>query len=113
MMAEAWIPDRGDFVWMNFSPQSGREQAGLRPALTLTPRVYNRMAGLALFCPVRSRAKGWLFEVPLPPGLPIEGVILVDQIRSIDWRSRKARPAGRAPHELVSEVLGKASALLA
>jgi mRNA interferase MazF len=81
--------------------------------LTLSPQAYNRKSGLALFCPVRSRAKGYSFEVVIPPGPKIEGVILVDQIRSIDWVARGARPAGRASRKVVGEVLAKAAALLA
>ena len=113
VMRSSWVPDRGDFVWLNFSPHAGREQAGLRPALTLSPQAFNRKSGLALFCPVRSHAKGYSFEVVIPPGSKIEGVVLVDQVRSVDWVARRARPAGRAAQEVVAEVLAKAIALLA
>lgn len=108
-----WAPDRGDIVWMNFSPQVGREQAGYRPALTLSPLSFNRRTGLGLFCPVRSRAKGYVFEVLIPPGIRIEGAILTEHVRSIDWRARRVRLAGRAPAATVAEALAKVSALLA
>ncbi|QDV33132.1 endoribonuclease MazF [Tautonia plasticadhaerens] len=106
------VPDRGDVVWVDFSPQSGREQAGRRPALTLSPASYNVRVGLGLFCPITSRVKGYPFEVPLPPGLAISGVILVDQLKSIDWRTRRAEFACRIPPETLDEVALKLSTLL-
>ena len=108
----AFVPDRGDLVWLAFDPQAGHEQAGTRPALVLSPRTYNSRAGLALACPVTSRQKGYPFEVALPSGLPITGVVLSDQIRSLDWKARKAALICRAPLGVVQEVLGKASTLL-
>lgn len=111
--ARDWAPDRGDIVWMNFSPPVGREQAGYRPALTLSPLSFNRFTGLGLFCPVRSRAKGYPFEVLIPPGMKIEGAILTEQVRTIDWRARKVKPAGRVPSSTIAEALAKVSALLA
>jgi len=107
-----WVPDRGDIVWMNFSPQVGREQAGYRPALTVSPLAFNRMLGVGLFCPIRSRAKGYPFEVLIPPGSRIEGAVLTEQVRSIDWRARNARPAGRASPEVIEEALGKLRVLM-
>jgi len=101
------IPERGDLVWIDFDPQSGREQAGRRPALALTPSSYNRRSGLAIFCPVTSQAKGYPFEVGLPPGLPIQGVILSDHARSLDWRSRRAKFICAAPEEVMEEVMAK------
>ena len=108
-----WAPDRGDFVWMNFSPRVGHEQSGYRPALTLTPLSFNRRMGFGLFCPVRSRVKGYLFEVPIPAGSKIEGAVLTEQVKSVDWRERKAKPAGRAPDSVVQEALAKVRTLLA
>lgn len=84
------MPERGDLAWMNFSPQAGSEQAGRRPAVILTARAYNQRIGLLLACPITSRIKGYPFEVPLDPGLPIAGVILADQVRTIDFRARRA-----------------------
>ena len=111
-MAGSFIPSRGDLVWLEFSPQAGHEQAGRRPALVLSPRSYNAPAGLALFCPISSRVKGYPFEVPLPAGGPVQGVVLADQIKSLDWRVRKARRIARAHQTVVAEVLAKAQTLL-
>ena len=84
MVSESYSPDRGDIVWLNFNPQAGHEQAGRRPALVLSPKSYNDRTGLALLCPVTTAAKGYLFEVPLPPGGSIAGVALSDHIKSLD-----------------------------
>lgn len=105
-------PDPGDLVWLEFSPRSGHEQSGRRPTLALSPRRYNGKVGLGLFCPVTTHAKGYPFEVPLPPGLGIQGVVLADQVKSLDWRSRRARKAGRVPPAILEEVLAKVGALL-
>ncbi len=107
-----YVPDRGDFVWLTFNPQAGHEQAGRRPALTLSPPRYNQAAGLALFCPVTSQVKGYPFEVTIPAGLPISGVVLADQIRSLDWNARQITFIAQAPLALVHEVLGKLETLL-
>ncbi|MBI4565246.1 MAG: endoribonuclease MazF [Planctomycetes bacterium] len=112
MRASRYVPARGEFVWLEFNPQAGHEQAGRGPALTISPREYNRKTGLALFCPVTSQAKGYPFEVLAPPGRAVRGVILSDQIKSLDWRVRRARFIDRAPPALVSEVLAKAVTLL-
>jgi len=109
---KAYVPDAGHVVWLEFDPQAGHEQAGLRPALVLSPASYNGKVGLALVCPVTSQVKGYPFEVALPPGGPISGVVLADQVRSCDWRARRARPAGRAPAVVVASALGRARALL-
>ncbi len=107
-----YVPDRGDFVWLTFNPQAGHEQAGRRPALTLSPQRYNQAAGLALFCPVTSQIKGYPFEVTIPAGLPISGVVLADQVRSLDWNARQITFIAQAPLALVHEVLGKLETLL-
>jgi mRNA interferase MazF len=78
------VPDRGDVVWLEFDPQAGHEQAGHRPAVVLSPRAYNQKSGLALFCPITSRIKGYPFEVVLPPDLPVQGAVLCDQVKSLD-----------------------------
>lgn len=108
----AFSPDRGDLVWLRFDPQSGHEQAGQRPALTLSPRAYNARVGLALFCPITSKIKGYPFEVRLPAKLKIQGVILSDQIKSLDWRARRARRVDRVPDEVMSETFAKLKTLL-
>ena len=99
-----WAPARGDIVWLEFDPQAGREQAGRRPALVLSPISYNRKVGLMLCCPITSRVKGYPFEVALPEGLAISGVVLSDQVRSLDWRSRKADFVTVVPKSMLEEV---------
>jgi mRNA interferase MazF len=106
------IPDRGDIVWIEFNPQAGHEQAGRRPAVVLSPASYNGKTGLALICPITSRSKGYPFEVHLPPGLPVTGVILSDQIKGLDWRARQAEVIGRLPPAPLQEVLQKLALLL-
>lgn len=105
-------PDRGDVVWISFDTQAGHEQAGRRPALVLSPARYNGKVGLALLCPVTSRIKGFPFEVAIPSGLPIAGVVLADQVRSLDWRSRRAERICTLPEPTISEVLAKLATLL-
>jgi mRNA interferase MazF len=107
-----YIPDRGDLIWLSFDPQAGREQAGRRPALVLSPSLYNGRTRLALVCPITSQVKGYPFEVQLPPGLPVSGVVLADHLRSIDWQARRADPAGIAPPAVVDEVLARLAPLL-
>jgi mRNA interferase MazF len=111
-MGRRYIPERGDIVWLEFTPQSGHEQAGRRPALVVSPKDYNRKVGLALFCPITSSVKGYPFEVPVPEGDRIKGVVLSDQIKSLDWRSRNATMISRAPSDVVDEVMAKIGTLL-
>lgn len=107
------VPDRGDVVWLSFQPRAGHEQDGRRPAVVLSPQAYNGKVGLALVCPITRQVKGYPFEVPLPEGLPVQGVVLADQIKSLDWRARNADRMGRLPDRLVSEILDKLGVLLA
>ena len=107
-----YIPDRGDVIWLSFDPQAGHEQAGRRPALVLSPHSYNAPAGLALVCPITSRAKGYPFEVVLPAGLTINGVVLADHGKSLDWQARRAVFIETAPHSVVDEVIQKLETLL-
>src|SRR5437667_1530271 len=97
----AYIPDRGDAVWITLDPQAGHEQAGRRPALVLSPSAYNGRVGLALFCPITSQVKGYPFEVPLPAGSPASGVAGADQVKSLDWRARRAALIGAVPAAVV------------
>jgi len=106
------IPDRGDLIWLSFDPQAGHEQAGRRPAVVLSPAAYNGRVGLALVCPVTSRVKGYPFEVALPGGLPISGVVLTDQVKNLDWRVRRAEIVSRLPAEVTAEILTKLGTLL-
>ena len=108
----AYVPDRGDVVWINFSPQAGHEQAGRRPAVVLSPRSYNKPAGLALCCPVTHRAKGYPFEVRLPDHAPVTGVALVDQVRNLDWHVREAEFIGGLDLETLAELLARLAPLL-
>ncbi len=111
MKRGSYVPDRGDLVWMQFTPQAGHEQGGRRPALVLSPAAYNGPVGLALLCPITTQVKGYPFEVELPRGR-VTGVVLADQVKSLDWRARQAERAGRAPAEAVTEVLQKLGTLL-
>ena len=111
-MVKNYIPNRGDLIWLEFDPQLGREQAGRRPALVLSPSIYNGAAGLALLCPITRQIKHYPFEVQLPSGLPIEGAILVDHLKSADWRARKATFIVRVPDEVVEQVLHTIELLL-
>jgi mRNA interferase MazF len=107
-----YVPDRGDVVWLAFTPQTGREQAGRRPAVVLTPASYNDKTGLAICCPITSQVKDYPFEVALPENLPVKGVILADQAKSLDWRSRRAARIARLPDDVLEDVLLKLGALL-
>ena len=109
---QTFVPDRGDFIWIDFDPQSGREQAGRRPCLVMSPAHYNRRSGLVLVCPLTRQAKGYLFEVPVVLK-EISGVILADHIKSMDWRSRHAvQIPGAQSIEAVHEVLDRLMPLL-
>ena len=99
-------------MWLTFDPQAGREQTNRRPAIVLSPASYNEKVGLALFGPVTSKVKGYPFEVVLPASSPIKGVILADQVKSLDWRARDTRFACRTSLRVVSEVLEKLQTIL-
>lgn len=105
-------PERGELIWLTFTPQSGREQAGRRPALVVSPSATNTKAGLALVCPITSKVKGYPFEVPLPNQGSVHGVVLADQLRSLDWRSRQANVIGPAPIAVLERALHLLGALL-
>jgi mRNA interferase MazF len=107
-----YVPNLGHLVWFSFSPQAGREQAGRRPALVLSPYSYNARAGLCLVCPVTGQAKGYPFEVALPPELAVQGVILSDHVKSADWRARHAEYVCEAPGEVLDQVRAKLQPLL-
>ncbi len=107
------VPDRGDVVWITLAPQAGREHAGRRPAVVLSPAAYNGKVGLALMCPITSQVKGYPFEVSLPAGLPVTGVVLSDQVKSLDWRARRVERISSLPSHAITEILQKLGALLA
>jgi len=108
----SYVPDRGDLVWLEFTPQAGSEQRGRRPALVLSPKAYNGKAGLALFCPLTSKVKGYPFEVELPDGYAVSGVVLSDQLKSLDWRSRKVRFIERISTDVIAMVIARVLPLL-
>lgn len=111
-MPSPYVPDRGDLVWLEFTPQSESERAGRRPALVVSPKSYNGKVGLALFCPVTSRVKGYPFEVALTDGGGVSGVVLSDQLKSLDWRTRKARLIERASSDVLAMVMARLLPLL-
>ena len=108
----SYVPARGELIWLQLNPKAGHEQAGHRPAVVISPSSYNRRVGLALCCPITSQVKGYPFEVLLPQGLGVEGAILSDQIKSLDWRVRKAKRIGSLPADVLQETVGKILALV-
>ena len=111
-MIAAYVPDRGDLVWLEFTPQTGSKQAGRCPALVISPKAYNAKVGLAFFCPVTSRVNGYPFEAVLPEGSGVIGVVLADQLKSLDWRARKAKLIERASSEVLAMVTARILPLL-
>jgi len=107
-----YTPERGDVVWISIVPQAARKQAARRPMVVLSPQAYNAKVGLALLCPITSQVKGYPFEVPAPPGLPISGAILADQAETLDWRAHRAELICSLPVAVVEEALGKLRTLL-
>ncbi|NOY22687.1 MAG: endoribonuclease MazF [Acidobacteria bacterium] len=107
-----YVPGRGDLIWVDLNPQAGHEQAGRRPAAVISPRAYNEKVGLALLCPITSQIKGYPFEVKLPDNCGVNGVILSDQLKSMDWLARKAELIGVIPSATMEEVLAKTLTLL-
>lgn len=112
-MTRNYVPRRGDLVWLSFDPQAGHEQAGHRPAFVLSPEAYNRKTNLLLACPITSRVKGYPFEVALGSGSSIRGVILADQVKSLDWRARQAKFIARASVSVIEDVVSLVLSLIA
>lgn len=112
MVARAYAPDAGDLVWLTFDPQAGHEQRGRRPALILSPRAYNSKARLAIACPITSHVKGYPFEVPLPPGGEISGVVLADHVKNLDWQARRVQFEAKASDDVLTEVRERLRVLL-
>ena len=106
------LPDRGDLVWLLFSPHAGSEQAGRRPGIVLSPRLFHEYSRLAMICPITTRERGWHTEVRLPNGLPVSGVVLVDHLRSLDREARKLEVIGRPPQVVLDEINARLSPLL-
>jgi mRNA interferase MazF len=110
LVAASYVPEAGDVVWLQFDPQAGHEQAGHRPALVLSPARYNAIRGMMICCPMTSRIKGYAFEVVVAKEPP--SVVLADQLKSLDWRARRAIRKGAVPPEVLAEVQAKIKALL-
>ena len=109
-MARKYVPGAGDIVWLDFTPLAGREQAGHRPAVVLSPLGYNSKTSLMLCCPMTTQIKNYSFEVRISTTVP--SVVLSDQIKSVDWRVRKAKRKGKVSAEELAEVRAKIRALM-
>lgn len=112
MVSAVYIPDRGDLVWLNYSPQTGPEQAGHRPVLVLSPKSYNQSSNLILCCPITSQIKGYPFEVSLEAEPSIQGVILADQVKSFDWRQRSIQFIQKSQPSVLISTLEKIHTLI-
>jgi mRNA interferase MazF len=110
---EPYVPERGDLAWLTLDPQAGHEQAGRRPVLILSPLAFNERTTLAFCCPVTSRVRGHVFEVPLPDGLRVTGVVLTEQLKSLSWTQRRAEFITRAPEAVLRSVSARLAAILA
>ena len=108
----SFVPDWGDVVWINLDPQAGHEQAGVRPVLVLSPASYNGRVGLMVCCPITTQSKGYPFEVLIKNNLKVSGVILADQVKSLDWKARGAKKKGRISEDELSETLNKLKAVI-
>jgi len=111
MVTKKYCPERGDIVWLNFDPQSGHEQKSKRPAIVVSPKEYNKKVGLGLFCPITSKIKNYPFEVKIETK-KIAGVVLSDQIKSLDWETRKIEYIGKETKEKIEEIIRKFSVLI-
>jgi len=109
-MARSTIPDAGDIAWLAFSPQAGHEQAGMRPAVVLSPAAYNRKTSMMVCCPMTSQIKGYPFEVVVSRSPP--SAVLSDQVKSVEWRARRATRKGRVSQAVLAEIRAKICALI-
>jgi mRNA interferase MazF len=110
---QSYCPDANEFIWIDFNPQAGREQANRRPALVLSGRRYNAVSGLCVVCPITNQNKGYPFEVAIPAGHTVSGVVLSDQIKSLSWDARNSAFIARAPKDVTEETRAKIKALIA
>ena len=111
-MVKKYIPEKGDIVLLDFNPQSGKEQAGKRPAVVISPKAYNAKVGLAIFCPITSKIKDYPFEVVLPKNLKTKGVILADHLKNLDWQARNSVFLEKLPIDCLQEILNKLVVLI-
>jgi len=100
-----YVPKKGDFIAVTFDPQSGHEQKGRRPALVVSNDLFNRHAGLAIACPITNTDRNFPFHVAISPAVKVTGFVMVEQVKSIDYRSRQAKRIGKASAQLLDEVL--------
>jgi mRNA interferase MazF len=107
-----YIPCKGDFVWLNFDPQSGHEQKGRRTAIIVSNTLFNEKTGLAFACPTTTRDRDYPFHLRIPPGLPVHGVVMIDQVKSIDYSARKVVFISQAPKDLLDDILAILDAIL-
>ena len=112
MKSGSYVPDRGDIVWLDFNPQTGREQMGKRPAIVISPKVYNSKTSLCICFPITSKVKGYPFEVPLDENLSINGVVLSDQIKSLDFTKREISFICKASDKTVKNIQDRISLLI-
>jgi mRNA interferase MazF len=112
VISTGYVPDRGDFVWVDLTPPTGHEQSGRRPAVVLSPRSYNRKTGLCVICPATRQRKGYAFEVAVEHGPGDVSVVLADHVRNIDWRARNVERIRRLPKTVLDEVRARLAALL-
>ena len=112
MVNDSYLPERGDIVWLDFSPQSGREQRGRRPAIVISPKAYNKKTSLALFCPITSQIKGYPFEVELKATMITKGAVISDQVKSLDWKQRNTEFIEKATPGIIHDVLRKINLLV-
>ena len=112
MVANKYIPSRGDIVWLDFNPRTGREQAGHRPAIVISPKEFNNVSSLVFVCPITSKVKGFSFEVLLPENMQPEGVVLIHHLRSVDWKTRRIKFVEKAPISVIEEICAKLEPLI-
>ncbi|AFZ33708.1 transcriptional modulator of MazE/toxin, MazF [Stanieria cyanosphaera PCC 7437] len=110
--SKQYIPDRGDIIWLDFNPQIGREQAGHRPAIVISPKKFNSLSSLVFVCPISSKIKGFSFEVLLTEQMQTKGVVLIHHLRSVDWKTRGIKFVETAPISIVEEICAKLKPLI-
>ena len=110
--SKKYIPNRGDIVWLDFNPRTGREQAGHRPAIVISPKEFNILSSLVFVCPITSKVKGFSFEVLLPEEMQTQGVVLIHHLRSVDWKTRGIKFIEKVPMSVIEEICAKLEPLI-